>query len=152
MVRETCGNILAADVDALVCPVNTVGVMGAGLAKQFRLAYPAMFDEYVAACREHRLGIGHVIARLVGARPRFVVSFPTKRDWRQPSTLGWIDQGLLSLRETIDALEIRSIAVPALGCGLGGLRWPDVRGLIQKRLGDFSDVDVVLYAPPGEER
>lgn len=149
MIRETTGDILTADVEALVNPVNTVGVMGAGLALQFKRKWPPMFWEYKAACRRGGLRIGSVIAHPTGANPQYIVSFPTKQHWRDPSRLEWIDQGLIGLRETVEALGMRSIAIPPLGCGLGGLDWTDVRGLIEDRLGGLDDVDVVLYVPNG---
>lgn len=147
MIRETTGDILTAQVEALVNPVNTVGVMGAGLAKQFRLAYPEMFADYRVACDRRRLNIGRVMVHDVRDRPRYVISFPTKRHWRGASQLGWVDRGLIDLRRTIVALDIRSIAIPPLGCGLGGLHWVDVQELIDQQLGYLTDVDVVLYAP-----
>jgi O-acetyl-ADP-ribose deacetylase (regulator of RNase III) len=149
MILETTGDILTADVEALVNPVNTVGVMGAGLACQVKHTFPDVFRAYAAACQRDELRTGIVIAHPTGTNPRYVVSFPTKQHWRDPSKLEWIEQGLIGLRETIDDLGIRSIAIPPLGCGLGGLDWPDVRGLIVERLGDL-DVDVVLYGPKGE--
>lgn len=157
MIRETTGDILTADVEALVNPVNTVGVMGAGLALQFKRKYPDMFVEYVAACRHSELKVGklavHFLKRARGVDgPRMVISFPTKRHWQQPSKLEWIDQGLTRLRASIEALMIRSIAIPQLGCGLGGLDLADVRKLIEDRLGGLDDVDVVLYVPGERKR
>lgn len=146
--RETWGDILAADVDAVVNPVNTVGVMGAGLAKQFKAAYRAMLDDYVTACRRGEMLLGSVRVYQTGsASPRFIISFPTKKHWNQPSHREFIRSGLLSLRRTIERLGITSIAVPALGCGLGGLDWPKVRELIYQQLGDLEGVEVVVYAP-----
>jgi O-acetyl-ADP-ribose deacetylase (regulator of RNase III) len=152
VIRETTGDILTADVEALVNPVNTVGVMGAGLALQFKRKYPAMFREYEQACRWGEVEIGHVMTyHNAGRWPNYVINFPTKRHWSQPSKLEWIDSGLVSLRDVIGGLRIRSIAIPPLGCGLGGLAWPDVRGLIVERLGGLDvDVDVVLYVPKGQ--
>jgi O-acetyl-ADP-ribose deacetylase (regulator of RNase III) len=153
VIRETTGDILEADVEALVNPVNTVGVMGAGLALRFKHKYPEMYQEYRVACRQKALDVGyikvHQLKRLPGVtQPRMVISFPTKRHWQKPSRLEWVDQGLVRLRGTVEALQIRSIAIPPLGCGLGGLNWADVRGLIGERLGDL-DVDMVLYGPKG---
>jgi O-acetyl-ADP-ribose deacetylase (regulator of RNase III) len=148
MIRETRSDILTADVDTLVCPVNTVGVMGAGLAKQFRLAYPAMFDDYAGACRRGEMLLGSVrVYRTGSASPRFIIGFPTKKHWSQPSRVGFISTGLLSLRQTIEQFGVTSVAVPALGCGLGGLNWPEVRSLIYQHLGDLEGVEIVLYAP-----
>lgn len=152
MIRETTGDILDADVEALVNPVNTAGVMGAGLALQFKLAYPDMYTEYQLACRQRALNVGYIkvhhLKRDLGrdTQPRMVISFPTKRHWQKPSRLVWIDEGLIRLRATIEALMIRSIAIPPLGCGLGGLDWTNVRKLIEDRLSEL-DVDIVLYVP-----
>jgi O-acetyl-ADP-ribose deacetylase (regulator of RNase III) len=153
VIRETAGDILEADVEALVNPVNTVGVMGAGLALQFRRKYPDMFRQYIEVCRRGKMGIGQVMFYYNGTNPRYIILFPTKRDWRDKSELEWIDQGLVGLREMIETLQIRSTAIPPLGCGLGGLAWADVRGLIVERLGGL-DVDVALYGPDtrGEAR
>lgn len=155
MIRETTGDILTANVEALVNPVNTKGVMGAGLALQFKRKYPDVYQEYRVACRQRALDVGyikvHQLKRAPGViRPRIVVSFPTKRHWQKPSRLEWIDQGLVRLRGTVETLIIRSIAIPPLGCGLGGLQWADVRELIVERLGGLDGVDVVLYVPKGE--
>lgn len=147
MIRETVGNILMTGNEAVVNPVNTVGVMGAGLALQFKRAYPDMFREYAAACHLGGFHPGNVIMFRTGSHPQYVISFATKRDWRQPSRLEWIDGGLIKLRETVESLMIRSIAIPPLGCGLGGLDWTDVRLLVEKRLGGLPGVDVVVYAP-----
>jgi O-acetyl-ADP-ribose deacetylase (regulator of RNase III) len=145
MIRETTGDILLTDAEALVNPVNTVGVMGAGLAAQVKHTFPVIFREYKDACQRGGLRIGFVIAHPTGTHPRYIISFPTKQHWRDPSKLEWIDRGLMSLRQTVEELNIRSVAIPPLGCGLGGLAWPDVRELIDKRLGELVDVDVVLY-------
>jgi O-acetyl-ADP-ribose deacetylase (regulator of RNase III) len=153
VIREISGNILAADVEALVNPINTVGVMGAGLALQFkRKYYFEMFDDYVTACNNGTLRVGKVMVHAVG-HGKYVISFPTKGDWKDPSRLEWIDQGLGDLARRITTLGIKSIAIPPLGCGLGGLSWSDVRKLIEQHLGEL-DVDVVLYPPkpPGGER
>jgi O-acetyl-ADP-ribose deacetylase (regulator of RNase III) len=146
MIREAHGDILAADVEALVNPVNTVGVMGAGLALQFKRKYPAMFREYAAVCQRGGLRPGNLTVHQVKGHPRYVINFATKRHWKPPSRLEWIEGGLVHLRQKVTVLGIRSIAVPPLGCGLGGLEWSQVRELIVTRL-DLPDVDVVLYPP-----
>ena len=146
MIRETSGDILTADVEALVNPVSTVGVMGAGLALAFKRKYPDMYREYALGCKHDGFDVGQVMEHEVGEQPRYVISFPTKQHWRNPSKLEWINSGLIDLRRAIEDFGIKSIAIPALGCGLGGLAWKDVRKLIVQHLGDL-DVDVVLYAP-----
>jgi O-acetyl-ADP-ribose deacetylase (regulator of RNase III) len=149
VISEVCGDILDADTEAIVNPVNTVGVMGTGLALQFKRKYPKMFREYLSACRRGELKVGRVLVHSVRGYPRLVVNFPTKRDWRDPSQLEWIEWGLADLQALIGELTIRSIAIPPLGCGHGGLGWSDVRKLIEQRLGDM-DVDVVLYVSSGD--
>ena len=148
MIRESTGNLLMAPAQALVNAVNTVGVMGKGLALQFKKAYPAMFREYQAAAKAGELTPGRVQVwasdRLEG--PRYVVNFPTKRDWRTPSKLEYVDTGLDDLARVIVELGITTIALPALGCGNGGLDWQVVRELIVKKL-EGLDVEVLLFAP-----
>lgn len=145
MIRDNSGDVLTTGVEALVNPVNTVGVMGAGLALQFKHAYPEMFREYASACR-YGFDVGQVRVHSID-HDRYVISFPTKRHWREPSRLEWIEAGLLDLRRAVSELGIRSIEIPALGCGHGGLNGADVRKLIEGQLGDLPDVDVMLYPP-----
>jgi O-acetyl-ADP-ribose deacetylase (regulator of RNase III) len=143
------GSLLAADVDALVNTVNTEGVMGKGLALQFKKAFPEAFTSYERACKAGEVEVGrmHVVKRL--ASPRFIINFPTKKHWRRPSRLEYIDAGLSDLVECISALGIRSIAVPPLGCGNGGLDWADVRPRIERAFAEIPDVHVVLFEPAG---
>jgi O-acetyl-ADP-ribose deacetylase (regulator of RNase III) len=142
------GDLFASDAQALVNPVNTVGVMGKGLALEFKKRYPNAAKEYFLACarKEHRLEVGIVLVCREGAQ--FVIHFPTKIDWRAPSRIGYIDAGLYDLCLAIQTHSIKSIAIPALGCGLGGLPWEDVRNLIVGYLAIF-DITVYIY-PPGE--
>lgn len=151
MIIECNGDILHAPADVLVNPVNTVGVMGKGLALQFKLAYPEMFAEYLAACCNGSLRVGRVMAHKTDEFP-YIISFPTKRHWRDPSRLEWIRLGLIHLRATICGLDVRSVAVPPLGCGLGGLNWGDVRKLIREEMGSLSTVDLLLYGPSPTSR
>lgn len=146
MVAE--GDLLQGDVDALVNPVNTVGVMGRGLAAQFKSAYPDNYSAYRAACRAGRVRVGemHVVGLGLASRPTWIVNFPTKRHWREPSRLEDIDSGLCDLRRVIADLDMSSIAVPALGCGLGGLDWAPVEALIHERLRDCG-ASVFVYGP-----
>lgn len=147
MIRYARGDLLQADVEALVNPVNTVGVMGKGLALKFKQAYPKNFQLYLAACRARTLAVGQLlVTHTRSARPRLVVNFPTKQHWRDPSQLEWIERGLHHLRTIVEAEGITSIAVPALGCGNGGLSWTEVQPLIEKFLW-WDDVDVVVYEP-----
>lgn len=141
------GNLLTADVDALVNTVNTEGVMGKGLALQFKKAFPEAFASYERACKSGEVQTGqmHVVARL--AAPRFIINFPTKRHWRQPSKLEYVREGLSDLITQVRRRNIQSIAVPPLGCGNGGLQWSDVRPLIVEAFASVPDIRVVLFDP-----
>jgi O-acetyl-ADP-ribose deacetylase (regulator of RNase III) len=148
MVKFVQGNLLKANVDALVNAVNTVGVMGKGLALQFKKAFPDNFDAYAAACTRSEVRTGKMFVFETGLeRPRFIINFPTKEHWRSPSKLQYIDDGLRHLAEVIRARKISSIAVPALGAGHGGLSWSDVRPRIETSLGKLSDVEVRVFEP-----
>lgn len=141
------GNLLTADVAALVNPVNTEGVMGKGLALQFKKAFPENFASYERACKagEVKTGQMHIVQRL--ASPRFIINFPTKRHWRLPSKLEYVRDGLRDLVAQVKLLKIGSIAVPPLGCGNGGLEWSAVRPLIVEAFASAPDVRVVLFEP-----
>jgi O-acetyl-ADP-ribose deacetylase (regulator of RNase III) len=149
MIRFTTGNLLDADVDAIVNTVNTVGVMGKGIALMFKEKFPENFKAYAAACKAGQVQVGRMFitesAELTG--PRWIVNFPTKRHWRNPSKLAWVTDGLADLRREIVARGIRSVAIPPLGSGNGGLDWSDVRPAIEAALGDLPDVDVLVYEP-----
>jgi O-acetyl-ADP-ribose deacetylase (regulator of RNase III) len=149
MISEESANLLDAPADALVNTVNTVGVMGKGLALQFKQAYPGNFRAYQAACRNGEVGLGRMFVYEPGVpgQPRYVINFPTKGHWRANSKLGDIQTGLEDLRQVILDRGITSIAVPPLGCGNGGLSWQDVRPLIVEALGDLPGVSVLLYPP-----
>lgn len=148
MIRYTHGNLLAAEAEALVNTVNTVGVSGKGIALMFKENFPENFRAYEAACKAGELAPGglFVTERQDMLGPRFIVNFATKKHWRHPSRLEWIEQGLESLREEIEARGIRSIAVPPLGAGNGGLEWADVKRLIADKLADLES-EVVVYEP-----
>jgi len=151
MLSEAEGNLLDAAADAVVNTVNTVGVMGKGIALQFKQAYPANFRAYEAACRRGEVQLGRMFVFETGllGQPRFIINFPTKKHWRARSRLSDIKAGLADLHRVIREHEIRSIAIPPLGCGNGGLDWRDVRPLIAGALGDLADVQVMLYPPRG---
>jgi O-acetyl-ADP-ribose deacetylase (regulator of RNase III) len=143
------GNLLAADADALVNTVNAEGVMGKGLALQFKKAFPEAFASYEKACKAGEVAPGrmHVVKRL--ASPRFIINFPTKNRWRQPSKIEFIRDGLVDLVKQVRALGIESIAIPPLGCGMGGLAWSDVKPLIVRAFDEVPTVRVVLFEPTG---
>ena len=151
MLQFKTGDILSEDVEAVVNSVNCVGVMGRGIALQFKNAYPANYKEYKAACRQHLVEPGHMFVhetnQLTG--PRWVINFPTKRHWRSKSKLEDIQIGLEALTLEINQLGIRSIAVPPLGSGLGGLDWNEVRHRIESELGRLEHVKVVVFEPGG---
>lgn len=150
MIKIAAGNLLQADVDALVNTVNTQGVAGKGIALQFRLAFPENFREYARAAKSDKVVPGKMFVVPTGliSGPKFIVNFPTKRHWRQPSRIEDIEAGLRDLVRAIRELGISSIAVPPLGCGNGGLEWSVVRPMIEHTLGSI-DAEVLLYAPEG---
>lgn len=151
LIGDVQGNLLQADVEALVNTVNTVGVMGKGIALQFRRAFPAMARDYEVAAKrgEVQLGRMHVWANDSMSGPRWIINFPTKGHWKARSKLADISTGLADLVTVVRSLGIHSLAVPPLGCGNGGLRWNDVRPLIEASFADLPDVEVSLYPPEG---
>ncbi len=148
MLRYTQGNLLEADAEALVNTVNTVGISGKGIALMFKERYPDNFRAYAAACKVGQLAPGGLLVTerhdMLG--PRFIINFATKKHWRHPSRLEWIRQGLVALREEIAARGIRSIAIPPLGAGNGGLDWDDVKPLIADAL-TGADCEVIIHEP-----
>ena len=151
MIRFTTGDILAEDAEALVNTVNCVGVMGRGIALQFKKAFPENFRVYADACARGEVQPGRmfVFETRQLTNPRYIINFPTKRHWRGNSRIEDIDAGLKDLVTVIRERDIRSIAVPPLGAGLGGLEWSDVRPRIEKALHGFNDLDVVVFEPRG---
>ena len=148
-MRFVTGDLFEASVDALVNPVNTVGVMGKGLALQFKQRFPENYAAYRAAAKAGELEIGKMFVFESGARgaQRYIVNFPTKRHWRGRSELSFVESGLVDLIEVVRARTIRSIAVPALGAGLGGLAWTDVRPLIERAFVALPDVEALVFEP-----
>ena len=146
----TSGNLLEADVEGLVNTVNTVGVMGKGIALQFKYAFPSNFKAYSKACKRRDITLGKVFVFDNGqlTNPRWIVNFPTKGHWRSRSRIRDVAAGLDDLRRVIIKLGIASIAIPPLGCGNGGLAWAEVRPLIKEKL-DGLNLEVLLYAPVG---
>jgi O-acetyl-ADP-ribose deacetylase (regulator of RNase III) len=151
MIRFSTGDILASNAEALVNTVNCVGIMGRGIAAQFKSEFPENFKAYAVACQRGAVEPGRMFVfetgELVG--PRYVINFPTKRHWRGKSRIEDIEAGLDALVAEIKARRIRSIAVPPLGAGLGGLDWADVRPRIAKALAAVPDVDVEVFEPGG---
>lgn len=151
MIREIHGNLLHAEADALVNTVNTVGVMGKGIALQFKRAYPDNFRDYENACQHKEVQMGKMFVHETGQvrPPYYIINFPTKIHWKGSSKLADIELGLSDLRRVIQELDIKSIVLPPLGCGNGGLDWVKVRERIQAALGDLKDVDVAVFPPEG---
>jgi len=151
VVELAHGNILECDVEALVNTVNCVGVMGKGIALQFKQAFPDNYEAYRRACKAGELEPGRVFLFETGLskNPKLIVNFPTKGHWRSRSRLEDVSAGLEDLVRVIGERGIRSIAIPPLGCGYGGLKWMDVRPLIDEALGPLEDVRVVVFEPAG---
>ncbi len=149
MITLHRGNLLEARAEAIVNTVNTVGVMGKGIALQFKQAFPKNFKIYERACKHDEVRIGQMLVVPMLDHPRYIINFPTKRHWRAKSKIEDIEAGLAALVENVRDLGIRSIAVPPLGCGNGGLDWNDVRPLIEAAFAAVPDVEVELYEPTG---
>jgi len=136
--------------EAIVNPVNCVGVMGAGLAKQFALRYPEILPAYRKACHEGVLQPGSVLMHLMPAtgNPRFIVSFPTKHHWLHPSKSSWIIDGMESMYNALNKEKVESVGLPAIGCGLGGLPWGTVKKIIENAAAHHPHINttVCLYA------
>ncbi len=152
MIEITQGNLLKARAEALVNTVNTVGVMGKGIALQFRQAFPEMYRAYEKACKDGDLQLGQVqvfdLGGLVGG-PRWIINFPTKGHWRAASRLADVEAGLVDLVANVRKLGIHSIAIPPLGCGNGGLDWNEVRPRIEESFASLPDVHVLIFEPAG---
>lgn len=151
MIEITHGNLIEADADALVNTVNTVGVMGKGIALQFRKAFPENYESYKRACASGQVEPGKVFTTELheGSRRRFIVNFPTKRHWKGKSKIEDIESGLAALVQEIRTRGIESVAVPPLGCGNGGLRWNDVFPRIEKAFATIPNVRALIYEPSG---
>lgn len=151
MITFTTGNIVESKTEALVNTVNCVGVMGKGIALQFKQAYPEVFKEYARACRAKEIQPGRMQIMSLGRfdGPRYVINFPTKRHWRGPSRIEDIQSGLNALVEDVRRLDIRSISLPPLGCGNGGLDWDLVRPMIESAFKELDDVNVIVFEPSG---
>ncbi len=149
MITYTHGNLLEAKADALVNTVNTVGVMGKGIALMFKEAFPENFKSYAKACEADEIKTGRLFVTerqsLLG--PKWIINFPTKKHWRNPTKLEWVVDGLQELKRFIVDHNIRSIAIPPLGCGNGGLDWNVVKPEIEKALGDLDNVEITVFEP-----
>ena len=145
------GDILKANAEAIVNTVNCVGIMGRGIALQFKKSFPANFRAYALACENGEVQPGKMFVFDTGSftNPRYIINFPTKRHWKGKSRIEDIDSGLVALAREVSERGIKSVAVPPLGAGLGGLEWDDVRPRIEAALRDIPDLDVLIYEPKG---
>jgi len=151
MIKFVTGNIFCNNAEAVVNTVNCVGVMGRGIALQFKKHYPENYNAYELACKRNEVVPGKMFVfetnQLVN--PKYIINFPTKRHWRGASRIEDIEVGLIDLVNVISELQISSIALPPLGAGLGGLDWNIVRKKISVKLGKLSNVDITVYEPSG---
>jgi O-acetyl-ADP-ribose deacetylase (regulator of RNase III) len=151
MIIYKNGDLLSSDAQAIVNTVNCVGVMGRGIALQFKKRFPDNYHAYVAACNRNEVVPGKMFVYESESflSPKYIINFPTKRHWRGVSIIEDIDSGLIDLAKVIKAYNIQSIAIPPLGCGLGGLHWSDVKSSIEKALEQLTDVHIEVYEPHG---
>lgn len=151
MIELRTGDILRTDAEALVNTVNCVGIMGRGIALQFKNAYPANFDAYSEACLRKEVQPGHMFVFSTGylTNPKYIINFPTKRHWRGKSRIEDIQSGLVDLIEIVKSNRIQSIAIPPLGAGLGGLQWGAVRPLIEEAFLELQSIRVYIFEPGG---
>lgn len=151
MIEYATGNLLNANVEALVNTVNCVGIMGKGIALQFKQAYPANFVEYQKACKENRVQLGQMFITQQSDvfKKQYIINFPTKQHWRDKSEIEDIKAGLSALVADVKELDIKSLAIPPLGCGNGGLNWEDVRPLIVSAFAPLTNLCVLIYEPKG---
>ena len=146
MISFVNGNMFNYPVSAYVNPVNCIGVMGKGLALAFKNKFPKSYVAYRIACRRGQIRLGKVWLHQEG--PKWVIHFPTKNHWRDSSRLHDVVSGLQSLVSEVESRpDIRSIALPAVGCGLGGLSWESVKPEIEKALADLNDIEIYVFEP-----
>ena len=152
MIKYKKGNILESNAQALVNTVNTVGVMGKGIALQFKKAFPANYKAYLDACKKGKIKIGSLFvfedANALSGQ-KLIINFPTKTTWRKPSEYEYIEKGLDNLIDVIQQYNIKSVAIPPLGAGNGGLDWQKVKKLIHDKLHEL-DIDVIIYEPSNQ--
>jgi O-acetyl-ADP-ribose deacetylase (regulator of RNase III) len=151
MIEYRTGDIFKANVEALVNPVNCVGVMGAGLASQFKAAFPKNFYAYAKACKQGQVQLGKmfIYKNQTELNPQYIINFPTKKHWLNKSRFQDIVAGLEALKLVLQENYISSVAIPALGCGLGGLKWSEVKPVTHQILQSLN-IYIVLYEPWGK--
>lgn len=149
MIKLTKGNLFDANTEAIVNPVNTVGVMGKGLALQFKQRYPENFNCYRKAFEHKELTTGNMLLFEVGetSNPRYIINFPTKQHWRGKSKIEYIEEGMEDFVKVIEENNIQSVAIPPLGAGWGGLDWQAVKTCILKHLEPLTEVECWIYEP-----
>jgi O-acetyl-ADP-ribose deacetylase (regulator of RNase III)/uncharacterized protein YwgA len=149
MITYIQGNILHDQADAIINTVNTVGVMGKGLALQFKKAFPDNFIAYKKACDKKELDVGYVLSVSMESLnpPYYIINFPTKKHWKGNSKMEFIEEGLVNLKAEVSRLGLKSVAIPPLGSGLGGLNWQEVDAAIQQALADMPEVEWRVYPP-----
>lgn len=149
MIKYKKGNILLEEAEAIVNTVNCVGVMGRGIALQFKEKYPKNFKEYKLACNKNEVQPGKMFICQINSliNPKYIINFPTKRHWKGKSSISDIEAGLIGLKEEIKNLNIKSIAIPPLGCGLGALNWLEVKPKIEAALISLEEIDIIIYEP-----
>lgn len=150
MITIVHGDLLNSNAQALVNAVNTVGVMGKGIALQFKMMYPFNYNVYKEACMKKELKIGQVlVVKEEGdesiTESKYIINFPTKQHWKSPSKLEYIELGLYALKDAIKKYDIKSISLPPLGCGNGGLDWNIVKPMIIESLEELEDVEINIY-------
>lgn len=144
--RYTTGNILESEAEVLVNPVNCMGVMGKGLALAFKERYPKNFTTYQKDCQTRIVQIGLMyVTETNEPGPRYIVNFPTKIHWKDGSNYAYIQEGLIDLIRCLEELGATSVAIPRLGCGLGGLDWTVVRRMISDTLSSMHDIEIIVY-------
>ncbi len=148
MIEFRNDDLFQSECEALINPVNCVGVMGGGLAKIFKNKYPDMYKDYRQYCKEGKLRPGglHIYVD-VDESPEYIINFPTKDNWLEDSKIEYVIDGLKSLKRIIKDLNIKSIGIPAIGSGLGNLNYEDVKPLLEQFAIDLPDVKVVCYEP-----
>jgi len=148
-MKYKIGNILESDTEALINTVNTFGVMGKGIALAFKRSFPSNYSAYRKAYEAGELCVGKMFVHETGQiSPKFVINFPTKKHWRNKSQMSYIEEGLDDLIQVIEHYKIKSISIPPLGCGLGGLRWSEVKILIESKLSHLSNsVNIIIFEP-----
>ncbi|MEM0994321.1 MAG: macro domain-containing protein [Bacteroidota bacterium] len=150
MIKYTKGNIIQADAEAIVNTVNTVGVMGKGIALAFKKAFPDNFKIYKKLCDEKKFDVGDLLITDTGQiGPKLIINFPTKKHWRSKSKMEYIEIGMKVLIKEIVQRNIKSIAIPPLGCGNGGLDWEKVKSLILSELAPIEDQIIATIYEPG---